>query len=98
MSVVNALECGHQMGYNESYRGVKLEVTLLKKVRLEIAQRDYPGRTIDTIIQAARTEHIGDGKIFVMDLADCIRIRTGERGPEAIDNTAVMFFTCKCVV
>ncbi|MDD3468876.1 MAG: hypothetical protein PHE53_02710 [Thermoguttaceae bacterium] len=39
MSVVNALECGHRMGYNESYRGVKLEVTLLKKVRLEIAQR-----------------------------------------------------------
>ncbi|MDD3468875.1 MAG: P-II family nitrogen regulator [Thermoguttaceae bacterium] len=59
---------------------------------------DYPRRTIDTIIQAARTEHIGDGKIFVMDLADCIRIRTGERGPEAIGNTAVMFFTCKCVV
>ncbi len=85
MSVVNALGCGHQMGYSESYRGVKLEVTLLKKVRLEIAVNDdYLERTIDTIIQAARTGHIGDGKIFVMDLVDCIRIRTGERGSEAI--------------
>lgn len=85
MSVANALGCGHQLGYHESYRGVKSEVNLLKKVRLEIAVNDdYLDRTIQTIIDAARTGHIGDGKIFVVELFECIRIRTGERGNDAI--------------
>lgn len=85
MSVANALGCGHQLGYNESYRGVKSEVNLLKKVRIEIAVNDdYLERTLKTVIEAARTGHIGDGKIFVIELLDCIRIRTGERGSDAI--------------
>jgi len=85
MSVTNSLGCGSQMGYEESYRGIKFEVNLLKKVRLEIAvNEDYVEKTIDAIISAARTNEIGDGKIFVLDLVDCIRIRTGERGREAI--------------
>lgn len=85
MSVSNTLGCGHQLGYSESYRGVKSEVNLLKKVRLEIAVNDdYLDRTVETIIESARTGHIGDGKIFVVELLDCIRIRTGERGAEAI--------------
>ncbi len=87
MSVTNSLGCGQQMGYHESYRGVDMEVNLLKKVRLEIAvNEDFVEPTISAIIAGARTNggEIGDGKIFVLDLAQCIRIRTGERGNEAI--------------
>ncbi len=85
MSVTNALGCGAQKGYHESYRGVPFEVNLLKKVRLEIAvNEDFVEKTIDAIIEGARTGQIGDGKIFVVDLPECIRIRTGERGNDAI--------------
>jgi len=85
MSVTNSLGCGAQMGFEESYRGIKFEVNLLKKVRLEIAvNNDFLEKTIETIISAARTGEIGDGKIFILDLVDCIRIRTGEHGREAI--------------
>ena len=85
MSVTNAMGCGQQMGYHETYRGVDVEVNLLKKVRLEIAvNEDFVQPTIDAIVQGARTGKIGDGKIFVLDLGRCIRIRTGEEGNEAI--------------
>jgi len=85
MSVTNTLGCGEQMGYEESYRGVKFSVNLLKKVRLEIAVNDaFVEKTIDAIIAGARTGQIGDGKIFVLELPECIRIRTGQRGNEAI--------------
>ncbi len=85
VSVTNALGCGVQQGYSESYRGIKFEFNLLKKVRLEIAvNEDFIQKTIDAIISGARTDQIGDGKIFVIDLPECIRIRTGERGKEAI--------------
>jgi nitrogen regulatory protein P-II 1 len=85
MSVTNALGCGQQMGFHESYRGVDIEVNLLKKVRLEIAVNDnFVKPTIDAIIEGARTGEIGDGKIFVIDLGKCIRIRSGETGSEAI--------------
>jgi nitrogen regulatory protein P-II 1 len=85
MSVTNSLGCGQQMGYQETYRGVKMEVNLLKKTRLEIAVNDeYLESTVEGIIEGARTGEIGDGKIFVQDLVDVIRIRTGERGGEAI--------------
>ena len=85
MSVTNALGCGEQHGYEESYRGIKFEVKLLKKVRLEIAvNEDFAEKTISAIIEGARTGEIGDGKIFVVDLSECIRIRTGDKGHEAI--------------
>ena len=85
VSVSNALGCGQQKGYHETYRGVDVEVNLLKKVRLEIAvNEDFVERTVDAIIAGARTGRIGDGKIFVLSLDECIRIRTGERGHEAI--------------
>ena len=85
MSVTNALGCGAQQGFTESYRGIKFEVNLLKKVRLEIAvNEDFVERTIDAIIEGAQTGQIGDGKIFVLDLQDCIRIRTKERDSKAI--------------
>jgi len=85
MSVTNALGCGEQQGYEESYRGIKFEVNLLKKVRLEIAvNEDYLDKTIEAIIEGAKSSQIGDGKIFVLDLKDCIRIRTGKKGKKAI--------------
>ena len=85
MSVTNSLGCGAQMGYEESYRGIKFEVNLMKKIRLEIAvSESFLDKTVNTIIQSARTGEIGDGKIFVLDMADCIRIRTGEHGRDAI--------------
>jgi len=85
MSVTNAMGCGQQKGYHETYRGADIEVNLLKKVRMEIAVNDeFVEPTIDAIIAGARTGNIGDGKIFVLELGECIRIRTGEKGPEAI--------------
>lgn len=85
MSVTNALGCGEQLGYEESYRGIKFEVNLLKKVRLEIAvNEEFLDKTVEAIVQGARTGQIGDGKIFVLDLTECIRIRTGDKGKKAI--------------
>ena len=85
MSVTNAMGCGEQHGYQESYRGIKFEVNLLKKVRLEVAvNQDFVEQTVNAIVEGARTGEIGDGKIFVLDLAECVRIRTGERGQKAI--------------
>lgn len=85
MTVTNALGCGQQGGYTETYRGVREEVNLLKKVRLEIAvNNDFVKPTIDAIVRGAHTGRIGDGKILVLPLEDCIRIRTLEKGGEAI--------------
>ena len=85
MSVTNAVGCGQQKGYHESYRGTDIEVNLLKKVRLEIAVNDdFVEATVEGITRGARTGNIGDGKIFVLDLPECIRIRTGEKGKKAI--------------
>jgi nitrogen regulatory protein P-II 1 len=85
LSVTNSLGCGQQKGYHESYRGVDIEVNLLKKVRVEIAVNDdFVQPTIDAIIRGARSGEIGDGKIFVLPLENVIRIRSGETGKEAI--------------
>ena len=84
-TVTNVLGCGRQKGVTEVYRGVKEAGNLLKKVRLEIAVNDnYVKPTVDAIVRGARTGNIGDGKIFVVELAECIRIRSGETGKIAI--------------
>ena len=85
MTVTNVLGCGQQKGYTETYRGVIQNVNLLKKVRLEIAvNEDFVEPTISAIKKGAHTGNIGDGKIFVLNLPRCIRIRTGEEGKKAI--------------
>ncbi|MFA6815906.1 MAG: P-II family nitrogen regulator [Lentisphaeria bacterium] len=85
ISVTNALGCGRQKGFVSAYRGAIQEVNLLKKVRLAIAVTDkFVDTTIEGIIAGARTGAIGDGKIFVMPMSQCVRIRTGERDNEAI--------------
>src|SRR3990167_4460332 len=85
MTVSNVLGAGRQKGYEESYRGAKYEINLLKKVRLDIAVNDdYVDPAITAISKAAKTGNIGDGKIFVMPLDEVVRIRTNERGKVAI--------------
>ena len=84
-TVSNVLGCGRQKGLTQIYRGRKETGNLLKKVRLEIAVNDnFVEPTINAIIKGARTEQIGDGKIFIVELEECIRIRTRESGHEAI--------------
>jgi len=84
-TVSNVLGCGRQKGRTEIYRGRKETGNLLKKVRLEIAVNDiFADAAVSAIMKGAKTGQIGDGKIFVLDLPECIRIRTGERGNEAI--------------
>jgi nitrogen regulatory protein P-II 1 len=85
MTVSNVLGCGRQKGFTEIYRGAKEVGGLLKKVKLEIAcADDLVEPAIEALIRGARTGEIGDGKIFVFDLRDVVRIRTGERGGKAI--------------
>ncbi|MBN2809392.1 MAG: P-II family nitrogen regulator [Deltaproteobacteria bacterium] len=85
MTVFRVKGCGQQMGYTESYRGRTFDVNLLPKVCIRIAVNDeFVQKTVDAIIEAARSGVIGDGKIFVLPLEQCIRIRTGETGADAI--------------
>jgi nitrogen regulatory protein P-II 2 len=76
---------GRQKGQTEIYRGAEYSVSFLPKVKIEVAiADDLLERTIETIQRAANTGRIGDGKIFVLDLAQAVRIRTGEQGAEAL--------------
>lgn len=85
MTVHHVKGCGQQKGYTESYRGNIINVNLLNKVRMEIVvNEEFVKPTIDAITSAARTGKIGDGKIFVLPVEQCIRIRTGEEGSDAI--------------
>lgn len=85
MTVTRVKGCGQQRGYEESYRGQIHKVNLMEKIRFEIAVNDsFVDATVKAIIKGARSGNIGDGKIFVMPLEECIRIRTGETGSEAI--------------
>lgn len=85
MTVSNVLGRGRQKGVTEVYRGAKEVGSLLKKVKLEIAvNEDFVEPTINAITKAARSGEVGDGKIFVFDLHEVMRIRTGERGGKAI--------------
>jgi nitrogen regulatory protein P-II 2 len=88
LTVSDVQGLGRQKGHTEVYRGHEYQVNLIRKVKLEIAvNEDFVEPTIAAIIRGARTGDegkIGDGKIFVLPLEDVIRIRTGERGGEAI--------------
>lgn len=85
ITVSEVLGHGRQLGVTEYYRGNKETGNLLRKIRLEIAVNDeYLERTIDAICDGAGTGNVGDGKIFVYELTECVRIRTKERGPRAI--------------
>jgi nitrogen regulatory protein P-II 1 len=85
VTVSTVMGRGRQKGIPEVYRSHKEAGSLLKKVKLEIGVNDaFVQPTVEAIIGGARTGHIGDGKIFIMDMKECIRIRTGETGGTAI--------------
>jgi len=85
ITVSEVLGHGRQKGVTEFYRGAKENGNLLRKIRLEIAVNDdFVEPTINAIIKGARTGETGDGKIFVLGLEECVRIRTEERGRSAI--------------
>jgi len=85
MTVSRVRGCGQQAGYSEHYRGQVRQVNLLEKIRIEIAVNDdFVEPTVKAIIKAAKSDNIGDGKIFIMPLEECIRIRTNETGNVAI--------------
>jgi nitrogen regulatory protein P-II 1 len=85
VTVSQVMGRGRQKGISEVYRSHKEAGSLLKKVKLEIAvNKEFLQKTIDAIVEGGRTGHVGDGKIFVMDLEDVLRIRTGETGHVAI--------------
>lgn len=85
LSVSDIKGYGRQRGHTEIYKGAEYKVDFVPKARLEIAlEDDEIEKTIDAIQRVARTDTIGDGKIFVLDLLEAVRIRTGERGPDAL--------------
>ena len=85
ITVSEVLGHGRQKGVTEIYRGIRESGNLLRKIRLEIAvNENFVEPTVNAIIKGAKTGETGDGKIFILDLPECIRIRTGERGKEAI--------------
>ncbi len=85
ITVVEAKGFGRQKGHTELYRGAEYVVDFLPKVKIEvICGDDLVERAVDAIVNAARTGRIGDGKIFVSDVLEVVRIRTGERGEQAL--------------
>ncbi len=85
LTVCEARGFGRQRGQTEVYRGAEYKVEFLPKLRLEIAvSEDMVDRVVDAIVDATRTGEIGDGKIFVLPLEEVVRIRTGERGSDAL--------------
>ena len=85
MTVTEVRGCGKQKGRTERYRGAEYVVSLLPKIKIEVAVADAQAeKAIEIMSETARTGEIGDGKIFVFDLDDVVRIRTGERGEDAL--------------
>ena len=85
MTVTEVKGFGRQKGHTELYRGAEYVVDFLPKIKIEVAVSDeMADKIVQAIVEAASTGRIGDGKIFVHDLAEVVRIRTGERGPDAV--------------
>ena len=85
MTVTEVKGFGRQKGHTELYRGAEYVVDFMPKIKVEIAvKEDMVDKVVQAIVQAANTGRIGDGKIFVMPVEETIRIRTGERGPDAV--------------
>jgi len=85
MTIIEVKGYGRQKGHKEIYRGAEYMVDLIPKIKIEIVLEDsLVEQAVQTIIQSARTDKIGDGKIFILPVDDVIRVRTGERGGEAI--------------
>ena len=85
MTVSQVFGCGLQKGHQEVYRGKKYDINLVPKIKVETIICEIPvEKVLDTAQRVLRTGHFGDGKIFITELNDAVRIRTGQHGPEAI--------------
>lgn len=85
LNIVNSMGCGNQKGIIKNYRGAEYSVNLLPKIKVETVVADEVApKLIDKIVDEINTGHFGDGKIFVYDVEDAIRIRTGEHGTKAL--------------
>lgn len=85
LTVTEASGYGRQRGHTEVYRGAEYQVDLVPKVRIEVVADDADADAVtDAIVQAARTGKIGDGKVWVLPVETVVRVRTGERGPDAL--------------
>jgi nitrogen regulatory protein P-II 1 len=85
LTVSDAQGYGRQRGHTEVYRGAEYQIDFVPKIRMEVLTEDNDAaRVIESILSAARTGKIGDGKVWVQDVEEVVRVRTGERGPEAI--------------
>lgn len=85
ITVSQVMGCGRQKGYTEVYRGTQVDINILPKIKIEIVvPNNCEADVIEAVIKAARLGEIGDGKIFISDIREAIRIRTGERGDSAL--------------
>jgi nitrogen regulatory protein P-II 1 len=87
MTVTNVLGCGAQKGHKEYYRGVEVEINMLHKIKVEIVVSEVPvDLVVETATKVLRTGKIGDGKIFIYDVANVIRVRNGDEGWDALQD------------
>ncbi len=85
LTVSDVVGCGRQKGYTESYRGTRANISLLPKIKVEsVVPAELAGDVVDAIVGAARTGEIGDGRVFVSDVSQAVRIRTGETGEDTV--------------
>ena len=87
LTVSEVMGCGRQKGYTEQYRGSRANISLLPKLKVEsVVSGDIVDKAVDAIVAAAYTGETGDGRVFVWDIEQAIRIRTGERGEETVSH------------
>lgn len=86
MTITQVMGCGTQLGYKEKVRGSQVDVNLLPKIKFEIvvSNQEWADKVVDVICRVAYTGEPGDGKIFLYNLLDCVRIRTQTHGPQAV--------------
>jgi len=89
LTVTEVMGCGRQKGYTEQYRGSRVNISLLPKLKVEsVVSTDVVDKTVDAIVAAAYTGETGDGRVFVWDVEQAVRIRTGERGEDTVRHEA----------
>jgi len=87
LTVTEVKGCGAQRGYTESYRGTKVNISLRPRLKIEaVVRAEIVERVIEKVAEAAGAGEVGDGKIFVYNVEEAVRIRTGERGPETVQH------------
>ena len=91
LNVTEVMGCGRQKGYTEQYRGSRANISLLPKLKVEsVVSAEIVDKAVDAIVGAAYTGETGDGRVFVYDIEQSVRIRTGDRGPETVRHEAAV--------